>query len=200
MNGRPTRLYHPPGARQSTDGPPAAFFAPEATEKITEGFAMRKISLRNLIPAAGVAAVVLAAAPLASASTPHGHHGNHHPEIIQVVAKQTQSASLDLGKKGHSLGDQLVIAEDLYQNGKKIGDHSVVCTYVHTSPDALQCLGTFALPQGQITGQALLHLPATSPVDVAITGGSGTYTAAGGYAHTVPAGTTERHVTFHITQ
>ncbi|MET8413725.1 hypothetical protein ABZV34_37840 [Streptomyces sp. NPDC005195] len=159
---------------------------------------MRKIALRKLIPAAGVAAVLFAGAPLASADTADMHHKDHRTEIIKLVAKQTQTASIDVGKKGHSLGDQLVIAEDLYQNGKRIGDHSVVCTYIHTSPDALQCLGTFALPQGQIAGQALLHLPAAPAVDVAITGGSGAYTGAGGYVHTVPAGTTERQLTFHV--
>jgi hypothetical protein len=160
---------------------------------------MRKINLRSLIPV-GVAAAVLAGAPLASAGTGSTHGTHQRAEIIQLVAKQTQSQTIDVGKKGHSLGDQLVIAEDLYRNGKKIGDHAVVCTYVHTSPDELQCLGTFALPQGQITGQALLHLPAASSVDVAITGGSGAYSGAGGYVHTVPAGTTERHATFHITR
>ncbi|MFI6494008.1 hypothetical protein [Streptomyces sp. NPDC050564] len=166
---------------------------------------MRKFRFRKLIPAAGVAAgaaaVLVAGAPLASAGTFDGYHSHdHRTEIIQMVAKQTQTASIDVGKKGHSLGDQLVIAEDLYQNGTKLGDHSVVCTYVHTSPDALQCLGTFSLPQGQITGQALLHLPAASAVDVAITGGSGAYSAAGGHVHTVPAGTTERHLTFSVTR
>lgn len=161
---------------------------------------MRKISLRKLIPGAGVTAVLLVGASPASANTPDAHHGDRSTEVIQMVAKQTQTVSIDVGKKGRSLGDQLVIAEDLYQNGKKVGDHSVVCTYVHTSPDALQCLGTFALPKGQIAGQALLHLPAASAVDVAITGGSGAYSSAGGYVHTVPAGTTERRLTFHVTQ
>ncbi|WP_406434382.1 allene oxide cyclase barrel-like domain-containing protein [Streptomyces sp. NBC_01589] len=159
---------------------------------------MRKFKFRKLIPAVGAAAVLVAGAPLASAGTFDGYH--HRTEIIQMLAKQTQTASIDVGKTGHSLGDQLVIAEDLYQNGKKVGDHSVVCTYVHTGPDALQCLGTFSLPQGQITGQALLHLPAASAVDVAITGGSGAYSAAGGHVHTVPAGTTERHLTFSVTR
>jgi allene oxide cyclase-like protein len=160
---------------------------------------MRKISPRYLI-AAGIAAAALAATPLASASTGGAQDTHRHTETLQLVARQTQTASLDLGAKGHSLGDQLIIAEDLYRDGKKTGDHSVTCTYVHTGPDELQCLGTFALPQGQITGQALLHLPATSAVDIAITGGTGAYSGAGGYVHTVPAGTTERHLTFHITR
>jgi hypothetical protein len=158
---------------------------------------MRTFSLRALVPF-GVAAAVLAGAPLASAGTGTTHPSHQREETIQLVARQTQSQAVDVGKKGHSLGDQLVIAEDLYRNGKKIGDHAVVCTYVHTGPDALQCLGTFALPQGQITGQALLHLPSHSAVDVAITGGSGAYSGAGGHVHTVPAGTTERHLTFHV--
>ncbi|MDT0467314.1 allene oxide cyclase barrel-like domain-containing protein [Streptomyces gibsoniae] len=145
-----------------------------------------------------MAAAVIAGAPLASASTGSAHSAHQQTETLQLVAKQTQSQLIDVGKKGRSLGDELVIAEDLYQNGKKIGDHSVVCTYVHIGPDELQCLGTFSLPQGQITGQALLHLPSTSAVDVAITGGSGAYSAVGGYVRTAPAGATERHLTFHI--
>ncbi|WP_405876628.1 hypothetical protein OG762_46305 [Streptomyces sp. NBC_01136] len=161
---------------------------------------MRKINFRCLIPVTGVAAAILVGAPPASADTSSTHVTHRRTEIIQLVARQTQTASLDLGKKGHSLGDELIVAEDLYRDGKKIGDHSVVCAYVHTSPDELQCLGTFALPQGQITGQALLHLPAASAVDIAITGGTGAYGAAGGYVHTVPAGATERHLTFHVTR
>ncbi|MEV5802320.1 allene oxide cyclase barrel-like domain-containing protein [Streptomyces collinus] len=160
---------------------------------------MRKIRLRQLLPVTA-AALVLAGTQLASASTGSAPGAHQRAEIVRLVAAQTQSQTVDTGQKGHSLGDQLVIAEDLYQNGKKVGDHAVVCTYVHTGPDTLQCLGTFALSQGQITGQALLHLPSRSAVDVAITGGSGTYNGAEGYVHTVPAGSTERHLTFHITR
>ncbi|MEV7323928.1 hypothetical protein [Streptomyces sp. NPDC093970] len=172
---------------------------------------MRMTILRSLVPAAATAAV-LVGAPLAAAATGNAHeahqahqaHRTHQARqdagTFQLVAKQTQSQPIDVGKKGHSLGDQLVIAEDLYRDGKKTGDHAVVCTYVHTAPDTLQCLGTFSLPQGQISGQALLHLPADSPVDVAVTGGSGAYSGAGGYVRTVPAGTTERHLTFHLTR
>ncbi|MEU1708193.1 hypothetical protein ABZ478_22925 [Streptomyces sp. NPDC005706] len=160
---------------------------------------MRKMHLSPLVSVAA-AAVALIGTQLASASTGSAQDAHQHTEIIQLVAKQTQFQTVDSGRKGNSLGDQMVIAEDLYQNGKKVGDHAVVCTYVHVGPDALQCLGTFALPQGQITGQALLHLPSRSAVDVAVTGGSGTYNGAEGYVHTVPAGTTERHLTFHITR
>ncbi|MFE8950167.1 hypothetical protein [Streptomyces sp. NPDC007856] len=161
---------------------------------------MYKTGFRKLVPVVGAVAALLVGAPLASAAAPTSREAHQHTETINVVAKQTQTQSIDLGEKGKSLGDQLVIAEDLYRHGKKIGDHSVVCTYIHTEPDALQCLGTFALPEGQITGQALLHLPAPSAVDVAVTGGSGAFSNVGGYVRTVPAGTTERHVTFNLTR
>ncbi|MEU7747335.1 hypothetical protein [Nonomuraea sp. NPDC049158] len=153
---------------------------------------MRKIYIRCLIAAAG-----LATAPLASASA-LGDNVRDAQEIIQLVAKQTQSQSLDLGEKGLGLGDERIIAEDLYQGGKKIGDHSVVCVYVHIDPSQLQCVGTFALPRGQIAGQALLHLPPAPAIDIPITGGAGAYRTAHGYVHTVPAGETERRLTFHI--
>ena len=38
-----------------------------------------------------------------------------------------------------------------------------------------QCLATYALPGGQITGQALIVLGDPAPYAVAITGGSGRY-------------------------
>jgi hypothetical protein len=166
---------------------------------------MRKHCVRRIaryLIAAVCLAAVLGGAPLATAATSarSGPHDTSGTEILHVVARQTQSATLHLGtgKKGPSLGDEYIYAEDLYIHGKKLGDHGVVCSYVHVTPDTLQCLGTFSLPEGQISGQALLHLPATTTVDIAITGGTGAYSTARGFVHTVAAGTTERQLTFHI--
>ncbi|MFF8369240.1 hypothetical protein ACF05W_10395 [Streptomyces lydicus] len=167
---------------------------------------MRKIPMRYLSTVVGLTA--LAAAPLLAAATstsdsPHTPHTPHttqqRTQILKLVAKQTGSEDLDLGKKGLSPGDERIISEDLYRDGRKIGDHSVVCTYVHFQPTELQCVGTFALPQGQITGQALLRLPPAPSIDIPVTGGAGAYAAARGYVHTVPAGQTVRRLTFHLT-
>jgi hypothetical protein len=93
---------------------------------------MRRISQRCLSAVAGLAAALVVAPPVSAAtSTPHSRpNTQQRTETFQLVAKQTQSESLDLGKKGIGRGDQLVIAEDLYRDGRKIGDHSVVCVYV----------------------------------------------------------------------
>ncbi|MFD7600123.1 hypothetical protein ACFWAN_05960 [Streptomyces mirabilis] len=162
---------------------------------------MRRISQRCLSAVAGLAAALVVAPPASAAtSTPYGRPDTQQRTLVfQLVAKQTQSESLDLGKKGLSRGDELVIAEDLYRDGRRIGDHSVVCVHVHLDPDELQCVGTFALPQGQITSQALLHLPPAPSIDIAVTGGSGAFSSARGYVHTVPAGKTVRNLTFHLT-
>src|SRR5262249_13160096 len=140
--------------------------------RIVGGLTMRKMNLRYLSAAVGLAAV-LGGAPIASAATPTSSspRGASGTEIIRVIARQTQSAFLHrgTGTKRPSLGDEFIYAENLYLDGKKVGDHGVACTYVHINPNELQCLGTFALPKGQIAVQALLHLPASPTVDIAIT-------------------------------
>ncbi|MFJ8021979.1 hypothetical protein [Streptomyces sp. NPDC096311] len=162
---------------------------------------MRRISQRCLSAVAGLAAALVVAPPASAATStpPSRPDTQQRTQTFQLVAKQTQSESIDLGKDGLSRGDELVIAEDLYRGGQKIGDHSVLCVYVHLDPSELQCVGTFALPKGQITSQALLRLPPARSVDVAVTGGSGTFSSARGYVHTVPAGEAVRNLTFHIT-
>lgn len=149
--------------------------------------------------AAAAMAVALAGgalfAPQASAGGPvAGGSG----KTFELVGKQTSAGEVDVGKQGTSIGDQRIVHEDLYRGGKKVGDHSAACTVTRVSPTALQCLGTFALPEGQFAAQSLLHLPAPASVDVAITGGTGEYSTAQGYIRTVPAGETERHFTVHL--
>jgi hypothetical protein len=157
------------------------------------------MNLRSLVPV-GAAAAELAGAPLASASTGSTHGTHQRTQTIQLVAKQAQSPPIEVDKKGHSLGDQLVIAEDLYQNAKKIGDQAVMCTYVHIGPDELQCLGTFAMPRGRSPDRhSSTSRPAPPPMSPSPVARAPT-AAQGGYVHTVPAGTTERHLTFHVTR
>ncbi|MFJ6632555.1 hypothetical protein ACIQMR_14315 [Streptomyces sp. NPDC091376] len=152
--------------------------------------------MRYLGAAAGVAVALAGGAALAtSADAPAT---KPRVQTFELVGKQTSSGEVDLGEPGVSVGDQRVVHEDLYRDGKKVGDHSAACTFTQVRPAALQCLGTFALPEGQFAAQSLLHLPAPPSVDVSITGGSGEYRTAQGFIRTVPAGETERHFTVHL--
>ncbi|AWW41437.1 MULTISPECIES: allene oxide cyclase barrel-like domain-containing protein [Streptomyces] len=153
---------------------------------------------RYLSVAAGVAVALAGGAALASSASADTSDRKPRTQTFELVGKQTSSGEVDLGKPGTSVGDQRIVHEDLYRDGKKVGDHSAICTYTQVSPAALQCVGTFALPEGQFAAQSLLHLPAPSSVDVAITGGSGAYSTAQGFIRTVPAGETERHFTVHL--
>jgi hypothetical protein len=137
-------------------------------------------------------------AGLASSTSADAPAAQQRVESFELVGKQTSAGEVDVGKPGLSVGDQRVVHEDLYRGGKKAGDRSAVCTVTRVSPTALQCLGTFALPEGQFAAQSLLHLPAPASVDVGITGGSGDYRTAQGFVRTVPAGETERHFTVHL--
>ncbi|MFD6974000.1 hypothetical protein [Streptomyces sp. NPDC059979] len=157
--------------------------------------------MRYLGAAAGVALALAGSAALASpasASTDASSGAKPRVQTFELVGKQTSSGEVDLGKPGLSVGDQKIVHEDLYRDGKKVGDHSAACIVTQVSPAALQCLGTFSLPEGQFAGQALLHLPAPASVDVGITGGSGEFSTARGFIRTVPAGATERHFTVHL--
>lgn len=151
-----------------------------------------------LSAAAGVVVALAGGGALAAAASTDAPAAKQRVETFELVGKQTSAGEVDLGEPGVSVGDQRVVHEDLYRDGKKVGDHSAVCTFTRVSPAALQCLGTFALPEGQFAAQSLLHLPAPASVDVGITGGSGAYRTAQGFIRTVPAGETERHFTVYL--
>ncbi|POX64532.1 hypothetical protein C3492_05745 [Streptomyces sp. Ru62] len=153
---------------------------------------------RYLLAAAGAAVAVAGGAALAPSASADATVARPHATTFELVGQQTSSGDVDLGEPGISVGDQRIVHEDLYRDGEKVGDHSSVCTFTRVSPAALQCIGTFALPEGQFSAQSLLHLPAPSSVDVGITGGSGAYSTARGFVRTVPAGATERHFTVRL--
>jgi hypothetical protein len=85
---------------------------------------------------------------------------------------------------GDQLGDQRVFTDDLFdENNQPVGQHSGFCTLVRVGPGderTYQCLATFSLLDGQITGRGLITFPLAAEVTVAITGGTGTYRHARG--------------------
>ncbi|MER5660011.1 hypothetical protein [Streptomyces mirabilis] len=92
---------------------------------------MRRSSQRCLSAVAGLAAALVVAPPASAAtSTPYSRPDTQQrTQVFQLVAKQTQSESLDLGKKGLSRGDELVIA---VTGGS--GAFGSARGYVHTVP------------------------------------------------------------------
>ena len=115
----------------------------------------------------------------------HGHGKGQ----LKLVAVEIQSEFLDLGTPGPSLGDELVFSETLFKKGREVGTSGVVCTVTQAvAPyDVLtfHCVGTLSLRGGQITLQGLIEVQGEDdpgPFVVAITGGTGKYSGAGGIA------------------
>jgi hypothetical protein len=76
--------------------------------------------------------------------------------------------------------------DDVFRDGKKVGTAGGACTAVRATASAIQyhCQASVRLPKGQLSGQ-LLAWTSQPTLTYAITGGTGAYRDAGGYA-TVP--------------
>jgi hypothetical protein len=103
--------------------------------------------------------------------------------VLHLVHKRIQTTDLDLGAKGSSQGDQMIFADDVFRKGKKVGTADGACTATRVTPSAIQyhCQASVRLPEGQLSGQ-LLASTSQQTLTYAITGGTGAYRDAGGYA------------------
>ena len=97
--------------------------------------------------------------------------------VIQLTGVSVIAEAIDLGEPGLSVGDSIVISDDLFQDGEKVGVHGGTCTVVRVGAVLLHCVVTFTLPDGQITTQGLVT-PERAEEQIAVTGGTGTYTTA----------------------
>lgn len=109
-----------------------------------------------------------------------------------------------MGTPGPSQGDEFVISGNLLQGAATVGTFGEVCTLTRVGPavDSFdqQCVGTFVLPDGQITIQGLISVTAAGPGDIklAITGGTGRYRTAHGFLQAVTVNATDTAVTVHL--
>jgi hypothetical protein len=96
-----------------------------------------------------------------------------------------------------SLGDEIVFHDQLFSGGQHVGDDAGSCVLVDVSPAPLaNCTMVIRLPGGSITGQFLNAPPPRK--QIAITGGTGVYHAAGGAGTLVEFGTFKGKLTLHV--
>jgi hypothetical protein len=143
------------------------------------------------------AAVTVAAASTAGASRPR-------TETIRLVAKQTQATVLVLAAAGHGpVGNQFLATNDIYRQGRMVGDDASVCQVVAEPGHAsrrFQCVATVSLPEGQLTAQGLATVTEASPqpFTLAITGGTGAYRTAHGQLRVAQVSETESRYTLTV--
>ena len=102
--------------------------------------------------------------------------------------------------EGTAPGDQIVFTTQLLKGDTEVGHQGGVCTVTSAARAEAQCIATYALRGGQITGQALIRLGDPAPYAVAITGGSGRYEGVEGEIRVDPASETQPRgvLTFHL--
>jgi hypothetical protein len=146
-----------------------------------------------------VVVLVLAAAgvTVAAASSSSPQASKHQPQTINLVARRTGSTLLVLAEAGHGpVGNQFLSTDDVYRQGRKVGDDTAVCQFMADLGQAggrFQCLATLSLPEGQLTAQGLCTQSEgdDQPFTLAITGGTGAYRTAHGQIHIAPVSETE---------
>ena len=155
---------------------------------------------------ATLTAVALAAAGAGMASAT-ASSTDDEAQTFTVFAKTVQFETIDVGASGPSLGDQLVLSDDLFteRGGTKVGVDGGVCTIVRrdtsAGTDTLQCLVTFSFSGGQIATQALLTLENgqfTGSQTGPVTGGSGAYRGADGEVTVEFVSNEEANITFSL--
>lgn len=136
--------------------------------------------------AAATSVLAAGAITVASASPSPSHRSN--ASTLQVFGLTQQKTVVDVNAEGVSPGDEFVLTQTLYRDGKQVGNDSIVNTYTD-SKGASQCVFTMNLPAGQVTGQVLIAAGQKS-FTAAITGGSRSYKTARGQVrvHLLPTG------------
>ena len=134
-----------------------------------------------------VASVAAAAASSSSTGRQTGSD-DRRSVVLHLVATEVESTFLDLGDPDFSQGDQFVFTNDLLRRGTKVGEDGGMCVVTRLTAEGaatFKCVGSNALPGGQITVQGIVtYGPGEEvkeePYFFAITGGTGKYKTARG--------------------
>ena len=149
--------------------------------------------MRIILPIAAVVAAALIVSP---------SQASHKDQVVKLTGKTLAVEQVDAGKPGPSLGDQQVLTEDVYRDGKRVGTSDIQCTIVRVQLPkfAVQCFNTTSLPEGQITAQGVVTSDQLEqvPFAQAVTGGTGAYKGARGELTVDEAGDGPAHLTFDL--
>ena len=97
-----------------------------------------------------------------------------------------------------ALGDEIVFHDQLYANGKRVGDELGSCVAVSLAPQlSANCSVVFRLPGGNLTGQ-FVAVQGPEPREIAVTGGTGRYRSAGGEGTLVEFGNGTGRLTLRV--
>lgn len=134
--------------------------------------------MRRIIGVA-IMAFILIAGNFVFTSASAGDDSSHDDDgdTLRLLTRTVDSADLDLGTAGPSLGDQFVFTDDVYKKGELVGADHGTCTVlrIEDTDFTVQCVVTLVLDdKGQIAVQGAVTFTEdeTAPFTLAITGGT----------------------------
>jgi hypothetical protein len=123
-----------------------------------------------------VALIAAAVGGCSAAESETGRPAQEQVEVLELAVENTQYQALDLGPAGVSLGDMEAYSGNAIRDGRKVGQGGGSCQTLHVDGEkvTMQCLITMELERGSVTMQSI-WTRGTSPLDMAINGGTGEY-------------------------
>ncbi|MGW3372557.1 allene oxide cyclase barrel-like domain-containing protein [Streptomyces hydrogenans] len=156
-----------------------------------------RASALGKVAAASLAAVAVGA--LAADGAEAGPPARGRVEVLELRVRNDQYTSVDHGPAGPSLGDMDVYSGTGVEDGRDVGRGGGTCQVIHVRGAAVtaQCVITMEVARGSLTMQSLWTKGA-SPLDMAITGGTGAYAGARGVARFQDIATPDERVRLEI--
>jgi hypothetical protein len=162
--------------------------------------------MKRIIGILAVAVALIVGNLTLTSATASSTSSNDHRTTLHLVSITVDGADLDFNKQGPSLGDQFVFTDNLFWNGKRVGEDHGSCTFTRitgtaTSPSfTAECQVTLVLAAGQITVQGAPTFSEQGPQTntLAITGGTGAYRTAQGQIQARDVSETRTEITVQL--
>ena len=160
---------------------------------------MRKIPLAGAAAALVLGMASAVAIPIASQAAGPSPAKSHTLAFHVVFSpfELAQTNNVRNPNSPYSLGDELLFHDQLFSSGQHVGDDAGDCVIVDVTQALLaNCTEVVRLPGGTLTTQFLNGPPPHK--QLAITGGSGAYDAAGGDGTLVEFPNNTGRLTLHV--
>ncbi|MFE6757070.1 hypothetical protein ACFVDQ_26250 [Streptomyces sp. NPDC057684] len=166
---------------------------------VTNGNSSTRVMLRRFL-AASLATAAIGACAVGNADADTPSPWRRHVEVLELKVQNDQYEAVDLGPAGPSLGDMDVYSGTAVQDGRRVGRGGGSCQVIHidAGETTTQCLLTMEVERGSLTMQSLWTKGASTPLDMAITGGTGAYSSARGTVRFWGIGTQEERARAEI--
>lgn len=155
---------------------------------------MRKLMLGGLVLSAAIGATALSAGAGATGSAAVPNQNVLHFNV--TIAAQH---FVDVGKKGNSIGDLVVLADHYRAPGASavVGHDWENCTEVRVGSLLVSCTFSVHIPHGTLSAVGTFD-PMRLPWRIPVTGGTGEYAGAGGVLSASAGNRHTEHFTFTL--